>query len=165
SLALGTGGEPDQPLDQGRRFLTANLFQFARNEVRGALFAPCAWPSTAVFAPKFGVEPGHTCEVAARLVEACDETVLAGVVIEGEDNRNRARRCLGCDRRIIATRCNDYGHLTLNQIDGKGRHSIRLSLRPSIFNRDILAFDIAGLTQALTERGQHRSPRAGRLTI
>src|SRR5262245_62040091 len=39
SLALGAGGEPHQLLDQGRRFLTANLLQLARHDVGRAFLA------------------------------------------------------------------------------------------------------------------------------
>lgn len=39
SLAFGAGGETDQLFDQGRRLLTANLFQLTRYDVRRAFLA------------------------------------------------------------------------------------------------------------------------------
>ena len=37
----------------------------------------------------------------------------------------------------------DHGHLTADQIGGQRRQSIVLTLRPTIFDRHVLAFDIA----------------------
>src|SRR5262245_2780356 len=38
-------------------------------------------------------------------------------------------------------------------------------IRPAVFDRDILALDIAGFGQALTEGGSHRRVRPGRRTV
>jgi hypothetical protein len=43
-------------------------------------------------------------------------------------------------------------HLTGDEFGYHSRQSIELALRPAEFDRDILAFDIAGFVQALTER-------------
>jgi len=42
--------------------------------------------------------------------------------------------------------------MSADQIGGHCRELIELPLRPTKFDRDILAFDIAGLAQALAER-------------
>jgi hypothetical protein len=47
-----------------------------------------------------------------------------------------------------------HGHLTRNQIGRQARKSIVLPLRPAVFNRDVLALDIARFVQALAE-GSH----------
>jgi hypothetical protein len=46
---------------------------------------------------------------------------------------------------------NDHGHLTANQIGRQRGQSIVLKLRPAIFDRDILSFNIAGFVQASGE--------------
>src|SRR5712691_7325510 len=60
---------------------------------------------------------------------------------------------------------NDHGYLTLKQISRERRQSIRLSVRTSIFDPHVPAFDVASLIQAFAERDHHRSPRARRLTV
>src|SRR6266567_6942552 len=59
---------------------------------------------------------------------------------------------------------NQDRNLTANQIRCQRGQSIVLALGPTKFDRDILAFDVAGLIQAGTKRGNIRCPRSGRLT-
>src|SRR5262245_26490683 len=59
----------------------------------------------------------------------------------------------------------DHRHLTAYQIGCEVGQSVGLVLRPSILDHDILALDVAGFTNALTECGQlactiGRRPRA-----
>jgi hypothetical protein len=42
----------------------------------------------------------------------------------------------------------------MNQIGGQGRQSIVLAMRPTVFDRDILALGITGFIQALPEGSQ-----------
>jgi hypothetical protein len=50
----------------------------------------------------------------------------------------------------------DYRHLTANQIGRQRWQAIVSALRPAVFDRDILVFDIAALSQALLECGYER---------
>ena len=59
---------------------------------------------------------------------------------------------------LAAVRCrprDDHGHLTADQIGRQRRQSIVLALGPAVFDRDVLALDIAGFVQALPERGHN----------
>jgi hypothetical protein len=55
--------------------------------------------------------------------------------------------------------------LTTNEIGHQGRHPVVLIVGPAVFNGDVLAFDIAGLFQAPTERDQDGLIFSGRPTI
>ena len=114
---------------------------------------------------ELGTEPTHPRDVAARPIEAGDKAVFTRVIVAREHNRDCTGRRLGRERRIVAAGCSDHGHLTLNEFGRQRRQSIRPPLRPAIFDRDVLAFDIAGLIQALAERGHHRNPRLRRLPV
>jgi hypothetical protein len=90
---------------------------------------------------------------ATRLVEAGYEARLDRVDAEEEDDRNCRGRRLGgeCRRRAVG---DNHGHLPTNQFGREIRQSIVLALRPTVFDGDVLAFDIAGFVEALPERHQ-----------
>ena len=50
----------------------------------------------------------------------------------------------------------DHGDLPANQIRCKRRQPVMLTLRPAIFDRDVLAIDKSGLVQPLSERVDKR---------
>ena len=91
--------------------------------------------------------------VAARPVQAGDEAKLRpgrspitktiGIVVVAALAASAAGGAAARD---------DHGHLTADQIGRQCRQSIILTLRPAIFDRHILALDIAGFAQALAER-------------
>ncbi|MGB7100061.1 MAG: hypothetical protein WBD95_15020 [Xanthobacteraceae bacterium] len=54
-------------------------------------------------------------------------------------------------RNVPAAR-DDHGDLTSNQVGCQRRQPINLTLRPTVFDRHVPPFDIAGLTQAIAER-------------
>ena len=62
----------------------------------------------------------------------------------------------GCGR-------NDHGHLAADQIGRHRRQPIVLTFRPAVFDRDVVALDIAGLVQTFAECGSTRafSPATG----
>ena len=76
------------------------------------------------------------------------------VAADREDDRNRRGRRLCRQCRRSTADGDDHAHLTADQIGRQRRQSIVLALRPAIFDRHILALDIAGFFQALAERGQ-----------
>jgi hypothetical protein len=104
------------------------------------------------------IDPGY---VAGGLVEAIDEAGCYRILSDREDDRNR-RACLLCDERGSEAAHSEHGHLTADQIGGKRRESIRLTLRIAIFDCHVLAFDIGQFVQALAERGDLLAQRVGR---
>jgi hypothetical protein len=63
-------------------------------------------------------------------------------------------RSLGRQRRGAAASCNNDGHSAADQISGKFRKSLMLTLGPAIFDRDILALNVTNFAKATMERGQ-----------
>src|SRR5262245_35446559 len=114
--------------------------------------------------PKLSSDKRDTGDIAAGPVETGDEVELNRVAAACEDDRDRRSRRLGYDCRGGVMR-SDHRHLTAYQISCEVGQSVVLVLRPSILDDDILALDVAGFTNALTERGQlactiSRRPRA-----
>ena len=97
---------------------------------------------------------GHARDVAARPVQAGDEAKLDRVGAQFEDDRNSRGRRLCRERRRSAGRGN-HGHLTMNQIGHHRRQPITLILRPAVFDRDVLALDVAGFAQPLAKGRQY----------
>jgi hypothetical protein len=91
------------------------------------------------------------CQVAARPGEAGDKTELDRVFANHEHNRD-CRGCrLGRKRRSgTSARCN-HGDPSANQFGRQGWQPIYLTLGPAVFDHDVLAFDIAGVFQALAK--------------
>src|SRR5262249_24769003 len=95
---------------------------------------------------------GDAREVTARSIEAGDEALLDRIEAGREDDRNR--RCCRLGHR--GRRNGAYGnhrHLTANQVGRECGQSIIVTLCPAIFDRNVLAFDVAGLLQTLAEGG------------
>jgi hypothetical protein len=53
-----------------------------------------------------------------------------------------------------ATEHGDYGHLSANEVGRQRRQPIVMTLRPAVFDRDILVFDVADFVQAPAEGGR-----------
>src|SRR6516165_6238225 len=98
-----------------------------------------------------GVDSG---DIALWSVEARDETDLNGIKAARENDRNSRGRVLGSHRRNIAAR-HDHRWLVIDQIGSKLGKPIELVLGPTIFDCNILPFNIVGLFQALLE-GSHK---------
>jgi hypothetical protein len=95
---------------------------------------------------------GRAGKVAARSAKADNKADLHRIARRGEDNRScRGRRLHRQHRRGIA---DDHSHLTTNQLSRHCWQPVVLPVRPAVFDRHILALDIAGFLQALTE-GRH----------
>src|SRR5262249_26681870 len=83
--------------------------------------------------------------------EASDKAEPHRVAAGEEDDRDRRACQLGCQRHNGASTRDDHGDLPTNQFGCLHRNFIKLILGPSVFNRYVLALDIAGLLQALTK--------------
>src|SRR5262249_43538954 len=93
-----------------------------------------------------------TGDVAARPTEACDQTGLDRVTAEAEDDGNRSGRGFGCERRGDATHRCDDSHWAAYKIGRQFRQSIKVIVRPAVFDRDVAALGVAGFAQAFAER-------------
>src|SRR5271169_842698 len=95
----------------------------------------------------------YACDVAARPFEARDEAGLDRVDADVEDDRDcRSGRFGGEHRRGAG--CENHGHLTADQIGRQIRQSIVMALSPTVFDRDVLALDVANLVQGPPESDQ-----------
>ena len=97
--------------------------------------------STPRFVVPVTLPPGR-----ARLAEAH----LHRIGRSREDDRNGRNRLF--DRQRARRIGDDRRHSTADQFKRDDRHAIELSLRPTIFDRYILALDVPGFLQALPER-------------
>src|SRR5262249_4270996 len=89
-----------------------------------------------------------------RPVETGDKTEPDRVLADGEDDGDRRGCRLGCQRRSGTSACGDHGDLSANQFSRQLRQPIDLILSPSVFNRHVLAFDIAGVFETLAKSAQ-----------
>ena len=89
-------------------------------------------------------QTGHACYIAARLVQVSDEPKPDRVASQFEDDRNCGGRRLCHEYRRSSDRSYD-SHTTFNQIRRHRGQPINLLLRPVVFDRNILADDIAEL--------------------
>ena len=100
--------------------------------------------------------------VATRPVEAVDEPDVHRIVAGDEHDRYRRSRGLGSDRRGGCAESGKNGYLPPNQVGCERRQLIELSVRPAIFDLNVLALDVAGLIQALEEPGRRQCERLRR---
>src|SRR5262249_1105511 len=96
-------------------------------------------------------------------VHARDEANLYWIGGGGEHDGGRR------DRRLYRQHSwgigDQYRHPTINQLKRDHRHSIVLPLRPTVLDGHVLALDIAGFLQALTECRNHRHVAVRRCTV
>jgi hypothetical protein len=85
----------------------------------------------------------HAGQVAARTAEAGDQAGLDRLDAGVEDNWNRGRRSLRRQRRR-AVAGDKHGDLPASQFRRQRWQAIVFTLGPTVFDRDVLAFDIAG---------------------
>src|SRR5262249_5500543 len=95
--------------------------------------------------------PAHARCVAAWSVEAGDQAGCDRIDSRRKNDRNSRGRCLGrqCCRRACRRQ---HGHRAQDQIGCQGRKSVVMIIRPAVFDRHILAFDVAGFGEAAVER-------------
>ena len=99
-------------------------------------------------------------QIAARPGEAGDKAKPDRVLVDDEDDGD-CRGCrLGreCGRRSCGR---DHGRAPANQIGCQHRQSIDLTLRPAVFDRHVLALEIAGVLEALAKSTQTLRPPLG----
>jgi hypothetical protein len=105
---------------------------------------------------QFGRQDHHAREVAAGAAEAGCEAELHRVDTDVEDDRDGRGCRLGGKRRGRAGR-DHPGHPAVDEISRQRRQAVILAACKAIFDRHALAFDVAGLLQALSHAGQPRN--------
>jgi hypothetical protein len=127
----------------------------------------CGHQLTQEFQPlcgQFGIEKIDARQVATRPSKAGDKTKSHRVVAHGEDGGNRRGCRLGRHhRRGISS--GDHSDASANQIGRQLRQPVISTLRPAVFDCHVLAFDIAGLLQALAKSAHTVRESLGRLSI
>jgi hypothetical protein len=93
----------------------------------------------------------HAGDIAARPVQAGDQSLLDRIAPSREDDRY-GRGC-GPGHEHGNSVPDDHGHRPSDQIIHQSRQSVILTLAPAKFDRDVLALDQTCLLQALAERG------------
>src|ERR1700681_1945280 len=92
--------------------------------------------------PKLSAHGSDTGDVAARSVQAGDDTSLDRVPGCVEDDRNRRGQSFGCEYRWLAACCDDGAAPPADQIGREFQQLIILISRPAVFNRDVAAFGV-----------------------
>jgi hypothetical protein len=107
------------------------------------------------------IEAADAGEVTPLPGETRDEAQPDRVAARKDD---RNRRCHGFRRlcRRSAGERRDHLDLAADEVGGQCRQPIGVALRPAVFDRDVLTFDVAGFVQSLAERGHIRGNRIGR---
>jgi hypothetical protein len=97
-------------------------------------------------------EQAHTCDIAARPIDAGHEAGFDWIAaIHEHDRCNRGCRfCCQCGD-VTTERCDDTD-MPPNQIGRERRQPVRLAFGPAIFDGHVLALDKASFLQAPTER-------------
>src|SRR5262245_32934540 len=101
--------------------------------------------------PEPPTEIANACGVAARPIHARDQAELDRIVSDAKRDGYRAcggfrgERCRSRKRRC------DHHHLPLHEIGRQSRQALVSLLGPAIFDRDVVAVDVAVVCQALTK--------------
>ena len=101
-------------------------------------------------------------QVAARPGEAGNKTKLDRVVADDEDDGDRRGCRLGRERRRGASGRGDHRNPSANQFGRQLRQSIVLTLSPAVFDRHVLALDIAASFRPWRNRAQTVNERVRR---
>ena len=106
----------------------------------------------------------HARDITPGSTQTRDQSELDWVAASGENNRNRRSYGLRHEVSGGAGRGNDRNSVA-DKIADQCWQVIILALRPTIFDGDILTFDITGFFLALEESTDHGRKTIGRSTI
>jgi hypothetical protein len=99
-----------------------------------------------------GGELADARRIPPGTVEAGDEAKFDRISADREDDRDR-RGCGLCSERYgVAARGDDHCYPTADKICCQRRQSIELTLSPAVFDRDVVAVNVADFNDALTKR-------------
>ena len=97
-------------------------------------------------------EQTNSRDIASRTVERRYGSSLDRIVPHNDHDWNCRSRGLGSRRRGASSDRNDDGDTPFHQLAGELRQPIILSLRPTIFDREVASLDIACLAQPFFDR-------------
>ena len=106
-------------------------------------------------------EDAETRNVAAGPGEIGDQAGPDRITDAGEDDRDRRGSAFRRQCRREAAAGHDHVDLAAGEVCGQCGQPIIVSLRPAVFDRDVMALDIAGVAKTLAERIHIRCARAG----
>ena len=106
------------------------------------------------FCGQLGREKIHACKIAVRPREARDQAKPDRVIGDDEDDGNRARRRFCGGRDTETARSRDDGDPSAHQVGHQLRQPVESILGPAVFDRYVLAFDIAGVSEALAKSAE-----------
>src|SRR5262249_6308147 len=92
--------------------------------------------------------------VTTRPGEARDKTKPDRVFRDPEDDGDRRGCCFGRQRRRNTSGRDNHGDLPPNQLGRQLRQPIKLILAPTVYDRYVIALDIAGVLEALAKSAQ-----------
>jgi hypothetical protein len=101
----------------------------------------------------FGSEEIYACRIASWSADARDQPKLDRVLANTEHDRDGRGRSLGGAGSGRAAWYGDDCYLPVDQLGRQFRHPIVLTLRPTVFDGDVLTFHEAGFVEAFAERG------------
>jgi hypothetical protein len=105
-------------------------------------------------------EVAHAGQIAARPIETGDQTKFDRVAAHAEHDRNRRCRGFGSQRRAnAAAGQSDDIDSAADEIGDQCRQALVAGVAEAVFDRDVVALDVAGLRQTLAER--HLALRVG----
>ena len=102
--------------------------------------------------PDIGGQQADPGEIAARLIQAGDEAIPDRIAGGRENDRDCGRCCLGSLRWSGASRRDNNVDSALDEIGRQRSKPVVLALGRAVRDRDVLAFEITGLLEALEER-------------
>jgi len=106
------------------------------------------------FCAQLSIEEIDTCQVATWPSEAGDQTKPDRVFGDKEDHGDYRSCGLRGQRRHGASERSDHGNLPPDQFGRQRGQPIELIVSPAVFDRHVLALDVAGVLQALTKSAQ-----------
>src|ERR1700730_13459674 len=115
--------------------------------------------------PKLFRQPRDPRDVTARPGQAGNETLAYGVTADGEHDWDCRGRGLYRERCLRAARRGDYGHLAADQIGRQFRQPLGSIVRPTKFDGNVLALDVAGFAQSFAKSGHSLDARLWRTAI
>jgi hypothetical protein len=110
---------------------------------------------------QLSTEKIDSCQVAAWPGEASDKARPDRVFGDDEDDGDRRGCRLGRKRRSGTSERGDHGDPPTSQFGRQRRQSIGLIFGPAVFNRHVLALDIAGVFETLAKCAQLVRDRSG----
>src|SRR5262245_54275880 len=103
--------------------------------------------------------------VAARPGKARDQTKRDGVSADAEDNRDCCGRHFGRLSSSGRAGRSDNGDATADEVSHERRQSIDLIFAPAVYDRDVLALDIAAILEATVKSAKTVRVRVRRLAV